>query len=164
MRARSSTGRAPPLQGGCCRFESCRVHLCSTVAQWQSNRLLTGRLLVRVQPVEPVGDWLSWLERLVYTEEVVGSSPTSPIRFGLLAQWLEQRTHNPLVAGSSPAGPMGLDFRGGYSSVVERLVVAQEAVGSRPTTRPRRGVAQFGSALAWGARGRWFESSRPDCS
>lgn len=25
-----------------------------------------------------------------------------------------------------------------------------------------RGVAQFGSALALGARGRWFESSRPD--
>lgn len=25
-----------------------------------------------------------------------------------------------------------------------------------------RGVAQLGSALAWGARGRWFESSRPD--
>ena len=26
-----------------------------------------------------------------------------------------------------------------------------------------RGVAQPGSALAWGASGRWFESSRPDC-
>ncbi len=25
-----------------------------------------------------------------------------------------------------------------------------------------RGVAQPGSALAWGASGRWFESSRPD--
>ena len=25
-----------------------------------------------------------------------------------------------------------------------------------------RDVAQPGSALAWGARGRWFESSRPD--
>lgn len=26
----------------------------------------------------------------------------------------------------------------------------------------RRDVAQPGSAFAWGARGRWFESSRPD--
>lgn len=26
----------------------------------------------------------------------------------------------------------------------------------------KRDVAQPGSALAWGARGRWFESSRPD--
>jgi hypothetical protein len=25
-----------------------------------------------------------------------------------------------------------------------------------------RGVAQSGSALEWGSRGRWFESSRPD--
>ena len=25
-----------------------------------------------------------------------------------------------------------------------------------------RGVAQSGSALAWGARGRWFESNHPD--
>lgn len=25
-----------------------------------------------------------------------------------------------------------------------------------------RDVAQPGSAFAWGARGRWFESSRPD--
>lgn len=25
-----------------------------------------------------------------------------------------------------------------------------------------RDVAQPGSALVWGARGRWFESSRPD--
>ena len=28
----------------------------------------------------------------------------------------------------------------------------------------RRGVAQFGSALVWGASGRRFESSRPDHS
>src|SRR5262245_44167365 len=28
--------------------------------------------------------------------------------------------------------------------------------------RPSRGVAQPGSALAWGASGRWFESSHPD--
>ena len=27
---------------------------------------------------------------------------------------------------------------------------------------PLRGVAQFGSALDWGSRGRWFKSSRPD--
>ena len=25
-----------------------------------------------------------------------------------------------------------------------------------------RGVAQLGSALAWGVRGRWFKSSHPD--
>ena len=30
------------------------------------------------------------------------------------------------------------------------------------TTKQDRGVAQLASALAWGARGRKFESSRPD--
>ena len=34
--------------------------------------------------------------------------------------------------------------------------------GARRTIRGVRGVAQPGSALAWGARGRWFKSSRPD--
>ncbi len=33
--------------------------------------------------------------------------------------------------------------------------------GTMPS-RPRRGVAQFGSAPEWGSGGRWFESSRPD--
>src|SRR3954469_7063308 len=31
-----------------------------------------------------------------------------------------------------------------------------------PPQDPYRGVAQPGSALAWGASGRWFKSSRPD--
>src|SRR5437660_8507774 len=31
-----------------------------------------------------------------------------------------------------------------------------------PPLDPYRGVAQPGSALAWGASGRWFKSSRPD--
>jgi hypothetical protein len=31
-----------------------------------------------------------------------------------------------------------------------------------PHSAARRGVAQPGSALAWGASGRWFKSSRPD--
>src|SRR3954468_18234637 len=33
-----------------------------------------------------------------------------------------------------------------------------------PLSSPCRGVAQPGSALAWGASGRWFKSSRPDIS
>src|SRR5690349_14735925 len=34
--------------------------------------------------------------------------------------------------------------------------------GSTPYTRPRRGVAQLGSALALGARGHRFKSGHPD--
>ena len=36
------------------------------------------------------------------------------------------------------------------------------ALGRRNRTKPFRSVAQLGSALALGARGRWFESSRSD--
>ena len=36
-----------------------------------------------------------------------------------------------------------------YSLLLERAVLI-------------RNVAQFGSALDWGSRGRWFKSSRPD--
>jgi hypothetical protein len=32
-------------------------HLCSSVAQRQSIRLLTGGLLVRIQPEEPITSW-----------------------------------------------------------------------------------------------------------
>src|SRR5207249_1099353 len=35
---------------------------------------------------------------------------------------------------------------------------------NRPALSESRGVAQFGSALRSGRRGRWFESSRPDHS
>ena len=34
--------------------------------------------------------------------------------------------------------------------------------GDSPEKQKNRGVAQPGSALAWGARGRKFESCRPD--
>jgi hypothetical protein len=33
-----------------------------------------------------------------------------------------------------------------------------------PSSKKKRAVAQLGSALEWGSRGRWFESSRPDFS
>ena len=45
----------------------------------------------------------------------------------------------------------------------DRLTRVHKGVtGRRYTPRLRRGVAQPGSALAWGARGREFESRRPD--
>ncbi len=40
-----------------------------------------------------------------------------------------------------------------------------DSASSRPIIRAiwnKRAVAQLGSALEWGSRGRWFESSRPD--
>jgi hypothetical protein len=50
---------------------------------WYTHTLeVRGPLVMRVR-VPPkahflfLDDWLSWLERLVYTEKVVGSNPTS---------------------------------------------------------------------------------------
>ena len=50
----------------------------------------------------------------------------------------------------------------GCNSVVEYLVANQNVVGSNPTTRSFRDVAQPGSASALGAEGRRFESCHPD--
>ena len=49
----------------------------------------------------------------------------------------------------------------------ERLAAARTAVRLEfrpplPVQSSGRGVAQPGSALDWGSRGRWFKSSRPD--
>jgi hypothetical protein len=49
-----------------------------------------------------------------------------------------------------------------YSNLGDRTrLLTEKEVGSNPTT-PARGLAQPGSALALGARGRWFESNIPD--
>ena len=56
---------------------------------------------------------------------------------------------------------------GGIAQLVERLNGIQEVRGSTPLTsttykNPFRGVAQTGSAFAWGAKGRGFKSRRSD--
>ena len=38
------------------------MRLCSEVAQWQSNRLLTGRLWVRAPPSEPFSKYAGVVE------------------------------------------------------------------------------------------------------
>ena len=38
----------------------------------------------------------------------------------------------------------------------------REAAGSNPAIPTPRGVAQIGSVLEWGSRGRRFKSGRPD--
>ena len=55
--------------------------------------------------------------------------------FGAIAQLVEQRTENPCVPGSIPGGT---------------------------TFQKQSECSAVGSALDWGSRGRWFESSRPD--
>ena len=50
-------------------------------------------------------EWLSWLERLVYTEKVVGSNPTSSTLRVIMeksrsSSVVERRTENPCVGSS----------------------------------------------------------------
>src|SRR5438309_6108478 len=42
------------------------------------------------------------------------------------------------------------------------MSILLDVVSGRTAQRTFRGVAQPGSAPAWGAGGRWFKSSRPD--
>ncbi len=65
----ATIGRAPALQAGGCGFESRMVHGCS--------RKRCSYIAARCPPGLPsfIDRWLSWLERLVYTQKVIGSSP-----------------------------------------------------------------------------------------
>ena len=65
----ATTGRAPALQAGGYGFESRTVHGCSCKR--------CSYLAARCPPGLPsfTDRWLSWLERLVYTQKVIGSSP-----------------------------------------------------------------------------------------
>lgn len=65
----ATIGRAPALQAGGCGFESRTVHGCS--------RKRCSYIAARCPPGLPsfIDRWLSWLERLVYTQKVIGSSP-----------------------------------------------------------------------------------------
>ena len=62
------------------------------VAQWQSNRLLTGRLWVQVPPFQLWRLWPSWLGSRLWlcgSNSYVGSSPTGlpEIKYAAVAQW-----------------------------------------------------------------------------
>ena len=50
--------------------------------------------------------WLSWLERRPVTAEVVGSSPSWVVFYGILAQLGEHLPYKQGVTGSSPVGPI----------------------------------------------------------
>ena len=53
--------------------------------------------------------------------------------------------------------------RRGIAQLVEQRSPKPRAVGSSPTAPANhRGVAQLGSALDWGSRGRRFKSCHPD--
>ena len=102
-----------------------------------------------------------------------GSAPRrSPIRSATLRkQW---RAVDKSPRSTAPRLPLSMnrsrraDTRhdqrsdAGRSCCRSAVCSAREPEGAVYNPRLRRGVAQPGSALAWGARGREFESRRPD--
>ena len=104
MCGRSSSGRAPPCQGGGSEFEPRRpLHM------WKfSSAGRASALQAEGQRFEPVNFHhmarkLSWLEHQPVTLGVVGSSPIRVV-FASVAQSVEQGTENPRVIGSIPIG------------------------------------------------------------
>ena len=88
--------------------------------------------------------WLSWLERRPVTAEVVGSSPSWVVVFGVLAQLGEHLPYKQRVIGSSPIGPTNLRV---YAGVAE-LADAQDLKSCEGKTSYR---FDSGRRQCWGA-------------
>ena len=77
-----------------CRGMSPNVPVCSEVAQWWSNRLLTGRSWVRAPPSEPVN--------IIEISYIDNRAVLANYRRGI-EQLEARRAHNPEAVGSNPA-------------------------------------------------------------
>ena len=75
---------------------------------------------------------------------------------GMRGEWANQ--------GNACTLRMINDFPKNTAATEDDMLSAGVAIASSPLlySHTRRGVAQPGSVLAWGARGRVFESLRPD--
>ena len=85
--------------------------------------------MVRVKTLQ-VKERSSVVERLVYTQDVVGSIPTVPTKKGC-SSVVEHRTFNPLVVGSIPTLPTTSECGAVW---LAHLLWEQGVVGSNPTT------------------------------
>ena len=78
IRDNSSIGRASSFQVGGCRFESC-LSLKWFVSRVGYNIALSLRRSWVRFPYEPhLGEYINWLDYVLWEHEVVGSSPASP--------------------------------------------------------------------------------------
>ncbi len=85
-------------------FERTILSYCSSVAQWWSNRLLTGRLAVRVRPEEPYGPLVKRFNTAAFHAVIQGfESPTGHHLSGGLAQLGEHLPYKQRVGGSIPS-------------------------------------------------------------
>ena len=92
--------------------------------------------MVRAHVLQPLGDWLNWLEHLPCTQRVKGSSPLSSTIYVCLLKF---------------------GRRGHIANVLGRF----RREGSNPSANAIYwSVAQFGRAFGLGPRGRRFKSCR----
>jgi hypothetical protein len=95
-------------------------------------------------------------ERRAVNSDAEGSNPSSP------ASWVKCYGSTGVSGTSSESSILSTRIRRVRLVGLRRLVLSQEIAGSNPVRGTHRGVAQSGSALVWGLRGRRFESCHPD--
>lgn len=127
-----------------------------SIARRGENRLdrrnrAGARGVIATRPRRRTGVWRRLAARTLGEREVPGSSPGTPTG---------QRSQVRILPGVMPGNSADRAWpRGGRRF---ESCPAAEANGSSAEEHPDRGVAQLGSALASGARGRRFESGLPD--
>ena len=97
----SSVGRAPPLQGGCHKFESYSDHhfRCSGSSDGQNAALSRRRSRVRAPSAAPFASLAQLVEHITLNDGVVGSSPTrgTTIYFIIVGPFVQRLGHQPLT-------------------------------------------------------------------
>ena len=110
------------------RFPSPAPFYLSTVAQWQSYRLLTDRSQVRILPVEP---WL--LGQAVKTPPFHGGNTgSSPVGVTIMENQLSWESICLTSRGSAVRTRHSPPFIAGLAQLVEQLTCNQQVGGSSP--------------------------------
>ena len=135
-----------------------RLQGSSVVEQAAVNRRVAGS-----SPASAASYWgvAQGVERASYIRVDAGSSPASPTRScSRVAQVAEHPVEARSVVGATPTPRT--NYRPWVAQTAEQAALNRQVAGATPALRTNPGVAQSGSALALGARGRWFDSSHLD--
>ena len=114
----------------------------STVAQWQSNRLLTDQSQVRILPVELIWRCSSAGESVRFIPERSGVRSPLPLPKDNIINkdpqlsWSERSAHNRLVAGSNPAGSTIFNWRNTQVWLKGSVLKTERGVKARGGSNP----------------------------
>ena len=101
-------------------------------------------VVLKVQSIFYMAQWLSWLERRPVTAEVAGSSPAGVVKSGIIAQLGEHLPYKQGVIGSSPIGPIMDGFPSGQRGQTVNLLATPSKV--RILLHPLRRCGSIGRA------------------